>query len=94
MIPDCPGLHRSPSAPVTFTDSLGRIHDLTTCATLTYGEAAADGRLAHLGFGTTDAVSELVASGRLYPVFRKNARVVYLFDPALTDFRARALAAR
>jgi hypothetical protein len=40
-----------------------------------------------------DATKEtLVTAGRLYPVFRKNPRVIYIFDPALTDFRTRALA--
>jgi hypothetical protein len=92
MIPDCPGLSRSRQGAPTFKDSAGQTHDLTTAPTLTYKEAAADRRLAHLGFGTINAIGELVTAGRLYPVFRKNPRVIYIFDPALTDFRTRALA--
>lgn len=93
MIPDCPGLTRAPGAPVSFKDFFGNVHDLTTTPTLTYKEAAADPRLAHLGFSTVEAVSGLVAAQRLYPIFRKNPLRAYIFDPALTDFRARALAA-
>ncbi|MFK5283389.1 hypothetical protein ACI3PL_27825, partial [Lacticaseibacillus paracasei] len=70
MIPDCPGLSRHPGKPVTFTDSRGRVHDLTETPTLTYKEAAADPRLLHLGFASDAAVGELVRSGRLYPVFK------------------------
>lgn len=95
MIPDCPGFNPRAKPAPTFKDAGGTVHDLFTAKTLTYKEAAADLRLSSLGFGTEEAISELVVAGRLYPVFRKEgSNRVYIFDPALTDFRLRALATR
>lgn len=88
----CPGLTRPANAGASFKDAAGRVHDLATARTLTLDEAAADPRLADLGFATANAVGALVLQGRLYPVFRKNARVVRIFACALDDFRLRSLA--
>lgn len=90
----CPGLKITTNAGVTFTDSTGRVHDLAEQRTLTFDEAAGDARLRDIGFGSVDAVRELVRAVRLYPIFRKNARVVRLYDCGLTDFKARTLAPR
>lgn len=87
----CPGL--SPTG-TTWTDSRGRSHDLEAALTLSPSEAAADSRLFGLGYSTADSVTALIRSGHLYPVFKKSSRTVRIFDPALTDFRARCMAAR
>ena len=95
LIP-CPGLVLDVRRGTLWTDSAGTEHNLDTAgqSTLTAAEAAADARLSGLGFATEAAVRELIRAGRLYPVFRKNARVLRIFDLALTDFRRRALSTR
>lgn len=90
----CPGLKITTNAGITFTDSTARVHDLAEQRTFTFDEAAADARLRDIGFGSVDAVRELVRAGRLYPVFKKNARVLRVYDCGLTDFKARTLAPR
>lgn len=92
----CPGLNVHATGAVFFTDSAHAVHAMADPAlvTLTAAEAAADPRLSGLGFATESAVRELIRSGRLYPVFRKNTRVLRIFDLALTDFRRRALTTR
>jgi len=92
MILDCPGLKRPANAAPTWTDSVGTVHDLLDARLITYGEAAADPLLADLGFGTEEAIGALVATGRLYPVWRKNPRVIRVYRCALPDFRRRQLA--
>lgn len=90
-IEHCPGLHVSAAHAVSFTDSLGRVHDLEREPTLRPKQAAADPRLC--GLSPAD-VRAAIAAGELYPVIRRNARVILIFDCALTDWRARQLTAR
>jgi hypothetical protein len=90
-IPTCPGLKITANAGVFFTDSLGRVHDLERDRVLRPKEAAADPRL---GGAPVSEVLRMVRGGTLYPVFKRNARVILIFDCALTDWRARLLAAQ
>lgn len=90
-IEHCPGLKVTANSGISFTDSLGRVHDLEREATLRPKQAAADPRLCGL---SPDDVRAAVAAGELYPVIRRNARVILIFDCALTDWRARQLARR
>lgn len=87
----CPGLKITRNAGISWTDSTGRVHDLAGVRMLTLDEVAADPLVADLGFATAPAVGELVRTGRLYPCFRKNARVIRVFACALADFRRRSL---
>jgi hypothetical protein len=87
-IEKCPGLGRAESGVVTFTDSLGRVYDLERERTLRPKEAAADDRMSGL---SPWAVRSMVARGELYPVMRKNRRVIMIFDCALTEWRSRGL---
>lgn len=84
----CPGLRRTETGAVTFTDSAGRIYDLERQPVLRPKEAAADERLAGL---SAWVVRAMVARGELYTVFRKNSRVILIYDCALTEWRARGL---
>lgn len=88
----CPGLKITANAGVSWTDRERHVHDLITARMLTIEDVAASPVMAELGFGTVSAVSELMRSGRLYPVYRKNARVVRVFECGLRDFRARYIA--
>lgn len=90
----CPGLKVTRNAGISWTDSTGTVHDLNGTRTLTIDEAADSHDLIDVGFGSYDAARELINSGRLYPVFRKNARVVRVFVCALPDFRRRQLGAK
>lgn len=90
---DCPGLKRPRNAVPSWTDSAGTVHDLAAARTLTLDEVAATPELVDVGFGSYDAVRELVTSGRLYPVFRKNSRVIRVFACGVADFRRRQLGA-
>lgn len=89
-IEHCPGL-KVAAAGISFTDALGRVHDLEQVATLRPKQAAADSRLCGL---SVDDVLAAIRHGELYPVMRRNARVILIFDCALTDWRARQLASR
>lgn len=90
-IPDCPGLKVTRNAGISWTDSAGTVHDLAQARTLTLAEAAAAPELVDVGFGSYEAVRALVTSGRIYPVFRKNSRVMRVFVCGLPDFRRRQI---
>lgn len=91
----CPGLEITPKAGVRWTDSVGTAHDLVEERIWSLEQVADEPLVAALGFATAFAVAELVRAGRLYPVFRKNSRVVRVFACAVPDFlRRRQLAAR
>jgi hypothetical protein len=94
MILECPGLQRPANSAPTWTDSTGRLHDLLTERLITYAEAAADPLLADLGFATEEAIGALVNTGRLYPAWRKNPRVIRIYRCGLADFRRRQLSLR
>jgi hypothetical protein len=85
----CPGLKVTVNAGVSWMDSARRVHELASATLLTIEQVAADPRMSEMGFGTYAAAAELVRAGRLYPVFRKNARVVRVFACAIPDFRIR-----
>ncbi len=88
----CPGLTVPRNAGPTWKDSRGNVHDLDRETMLSCDEVAASPLVGGLGFSTVEAVRELIRTGRLYPVFRKNARVIRVYACALPDFRARAQA--
>lgn len=88
---ECPGLKRPLNAPVSWEDSTSRVQDLADARLLTFDEVAADPLVADLGFATAFAVGELVRAGRLYPVFRKNSRVIRVFACGVADFRRRQI---
>jgi len=81
----CPGLKITTNAGVSFTDSLGRVHDLEREKVLRPKQAAATLQYHE------KTVLRLIRAGDLYPVFRRNARVILIFDCALTDWRARQI---
>jgi hypothetical protein len=81
----CPGLRGG-----LFTDSQGRRFDLAHELRKRPKEAAADQRLQ--GF-SEKAIRRLITAGQLYPVFRRNARVIEIFDCAIADWFARQLPA-
>jgi hypothetical protein len=81
----CPGL-----VGAIFTDALGAAHDLTREKTLRPKEAAADPRLGGI---SAKSVRQMITRGELYPVLRRNARMIEVCDCALTDWRARACTA-
>jgi hypothetical protein len=89
-IRQCPGLTVDPETGVCFTDSLQRVYNLEREKTLRPKEAAADARLCGMPVAE---VRTKVRRGELYPVLRRNRRVVLIFDCALTDWRARQLGA-
>ena len=86
-IEQCPGL-KITRAGVLFTDSLGRVHDLEKSATMSPKEASADPRMCGM---PVDEILRQIRIGTFYPVLRRNARVILIFDCALTDWRARQL---
>jgi hypothetical protein len=88
----CPGLKITANAGISWTDQARRVHDLVTTRMLTIAEVAAHPLMHDMGFGTADAVAELVRAKRIFPVWRKNARVVRVYECAIPDFRARCLA--
>jgi len=79
-IQPCPGLRAG-----IFTDSRGQRHDLALEPMLTPKEAAADPRL---GLSVRETL-QLMRTRRLYPVWRKNARVIRTYPCALADYCAR-----
>jgi hypothetical protein len=89
-VPTCPGLTVDPETGVCFTDSLERVYNLEREKTLRPKEAASDERL---GRPPVKAVLRMIRVGELYPVLRRNARTILIFDCALTDWRARQLGA-
>lgn len=87
-IVSCPGLKVTANAGVFFTDSLGRVHDLERSRTVSPKEAAADSRLCG---APVAEVLRMIRAGELYPVMKRNERVILIFECALTDWRARQL---
>lgn len=87
-ITPCHGLKPTTNAGTSFTDTLRRVYDLEREKLLRPKEAAADPRMAG---ASTSEVLRLVRIGELYPVLRRNARVILIFDCALTDWRLRQL---
>lgn len=85
----CPGLRVTRSGSF-FTDHHSKVHDLELESTLRPKEAAADPRLCGI---SVIGVRSLIRDRELYPVLRRNARVILIFDCALTDWRARAVQA-
>lgn len=79
--PRCPGLKG-----MAFTDCLGRVYDLEREKILSTKEAADDLRLGGISIAN---LHRAIRGGDLYPVLRRNARVILIFDCALTDWRAR-----
>lgn len=74
----CPGLRDG-----IFTDARGQRHDLARERRMRPKEAAADPRLQ--GYSVA-AIRALVRTGQLYPVFRRNARVVEVFACGIGDW--------
>lgn len=87
-IVDCPGMKITRNAGISFTDHVGRVHDLEKQIKLGPKEAARDPRM--LG-STHIEILALIRRGELYPVFKRNDRVILIFDCALTDWQARQL---
>lgn len=84
----CPGLKITTNAGISFTDSLKRVHDLEREKWFRPKQAASDERL---GGMSVPEVLRAIRDGDIYPVLRRNARVVLIFDCALTDWKARQL---
>jgi hypothetical protein len=74
------------TAGVYFTDCTGRTYDLIREPVLSPKAAALDPRL---GGCSIAQVLRMVRSGELRPTMKRNARVILIFDCALTDWRAR-----
>lgn len=84
----CPGLKVTANAGVSFTDCLKRVYDLERQDMLRPKEAAGDARMCGMPVAE---IRRAIRRGELYPVLRRNRRVILLFDCALTDWRARQL---
>lgn len=84
----CPGLKVTANAGVSFTDCLKRVYDLEKQEMLRPKEAAADVRMCGMPVGE---ILREIRRGGIYPVLRRNRRVILLFDCALTDWKARQL---
>ena len=87
-IAPCHGLKPTTNAGTSFTDTLRRVYDLERERLLRPKEASAEPRMAG---ASTSEILRLVRAGELYPVLRRNARVILIFDCALTDWRLRQL---
>lgn len=97
-IQDCPGLKITANAGIFFTDCLQRVHDMEQQVWRTPIEAAGDVRLSYLGIRNRDNAAEylriLMRQGELYPIFKRNDRVLLIADCALADLQARHLQRR
>jgi len=90
-IEHCPGLKVAAGSGVFFTDSFGRDHDLEREPLLRPKQAAADPRLCGI---SARCVRAAIGRGEIYPVLRRNSRVLLIFDCALTEWRCRRMAGR
>jgi hypothetical protein len=69
---------------LTWTDSLGRKHDLLQARRISIGEAARK-----IGVSKSTVVRR-IAAGDLYPVVRQSARLIEVYSIGVDDYVARA----
>lgn len=81
--PTCPGLVAADGV-LTWTDSLGRKHDLLQSRRISIGEAARK-------IGVSEStIMRRITDGQLYPVVRHSARLIEVYSVAVEDYVARA----